>query len=229
MREILLSMWRKIVMGVLWFFFNTRLYRAKSMLHRFFFDRKYRGTPIATYGSLKELVAWLDKQEWKRDGLDTAWDAVCTPEKVQAIGQGGDHRIGDCDEFAVYIVAAIEKSFGAGLMAAEDIRHPRFFTVLWMTRDGVPDGHNAALLEHLQPNGSVKYSYMDYALPGRKHETPAQVAVQLAADYAGWMTTGHGTQESTVLFWAISDSDLRLIECGFGDGWMRGNYQKKDP
>ena len=226
MKSTLVAIWRWLASVSTLVFLALRGYQIKSAVHRFFYDRKYRDTPITVYPTLAELHAFIAKQEWVRDGLDSLWDAVCTPQKVQAVGQG-DHKVGDCDEFAIYTTAAVEKALAAGLMKDTNIANPRFFTVVWMEHNGMPDGHNVCLLERPQPNGTVKYSYMDYHMPSEPPlDTPAQVAVLVAASYAGWSSSGHGTVESGVMCWCAAKTDLTPTASGMGDGWNRGINQK---
>lgn len=228
MNPILLAVWRWLASVGVWLWLACRLYKWKSAIHRFFFDRKYNGTEITVYPTVKALQEWIAKQEWVRDNIDSGWDAVCSPEKVQAVGQSGDHRVGDCDEFAIYLTAAIEKALAAGQMKEMNVANPRFFTVTWMEKTGAPDGHNVCLLERPQPNGSPpKYSYMDYGMPSEPPlDTPAQVAVLIASSYAGWSSSGHGTKESGVLCWGTADARLTPKETRLGAGWVKGVVQK---
>jgi len=176
---------------------------------------------------LADLAAWIDQQKWVRDGLDSLFDAVCSPQKVQAVGQSGDHKIGDCDEFAIYLTAAIEKSLALGHMKEDNIQNPRFFTVTWMEKSGKAEGHNVCLLERPQPNGPPKFSYMDYGMPSEPPlDTPAQVAVLVASKYAGWSGVGHGKVESGVLVWCACKTNLSPVNMGIGDGWNRGVNQE---
>lgn len=226
MNPTLLAVWRWLASVGTWLFLVCHGYRFKSWLHRIIFDRKYRDTPITVYPTLAELHAWIDKQQWVKDGLDSLYDAVCTPQKVQAVGQG-DHKIGDCDEFAIYTTAAIEKALALGQMKEKNIANPRFFTVTWMEKNGAPDGHNVCLLERPQPGGGVKYSYMDYYMPSEPPlDTPAQVAVLIAQTYAGWAADNYGGVESGVLCWCACKTNLAPVMSGLGSGWNRGINQK---
>ena len=227
MKNALIAVWRFLASIGIWIWLNGRAYQGWSSIHRAIFDRKYRDTEIATYATLKDLAAWIDQQKWVKDGLDSLFDAVCSPQKVQAIGQTGDHKIGDCDEFGIYLTAAIEKSLATGVMKADqNVQNPRFFTVTWMEKSGKPDGHNVCLLERPQPNGTVKFSYMDYDLPSEPPlDTPAQVAVLIASRYAGWAGPGHGKAESGVLCWCACKTNMSPVATGIGDGWARGVNQ----
>lgn len=138
-----------------------------------------------------------------------------------------DWTTSQCDEFAIYLTAAIEKSLAAGQMTEMNIREPRFFTVTWMERSGAAEGHNVCLLQRPQKDGTVLYSYMDYGMPSEPPlATPAQVAVLIASRYAGWSTTGHGTQESGVLCWGIQRTNLSPETVSTGSGWVNGAYAK---
>jgi hypothetical protein len=235
MKTTLVAIWRWVASVCTLGFLALRGYQIKSAVHRFFFDRKYRDTPITVYPTLAELHAWIDQQKWVKDGLTSLWDAVCTPQKVQAVGQGsgplakGDkvHEVGDCDEFAIYTTAAIEKALALGQMKEKNIANPRFFSVVWMERNGMPDGHNVCLLERPQPNGPPKYSYMDYYMPSEPPlDTPAQVAVLIASTYAGWAKNNYGGVESGVMCWCAAKTDLTPTMSGMGYGWNRGINQK---
>lgn len=228
MKNALVAVWRFLASVGIWIFLMGRMYQFKSWIHRRLFDRQYDNTPITVYPTVKALQEWVAKQEWVKDDIRSGWDAVCTPNKVQAVGQGGDHRVGDCDEFAIYITAAIEKALATGTMTEMNIANPRFFTVTWMERNGMPDGHNVCLVERPQPGGlPPKYSYMDYGMPSEPPlDTPAQVAVLIAQSYAGWSGTGHGSQESGVLCWGIQRSNLSPVQAGLGSGWNKGRNQK---
>jgi len=227
MKNALIAVWRFLASLGIWIWLNGRGYQGWSAIHRAIFDRKYKGTEIATYATLEDLAAWIDLQKWVKDGLDSLFDAVCSPQKVQAVGQTGDHKIGDCDEFGIYLTAAIEKSLASGVMKADqNVQNPRFFTVTWMEKSGKPDGHNVCLLERPQPNGPVKYSYMDYQLPSEPPlDTPDQVAVLIASKYAGWSGLGHGKVESGVLCWCATKTNMTPVKTGIGVGWTRGANQ----
>jgi hypothetical protein len=138
-----------------------------------------------------------------------------------------DWTTSQCDEFAIYLTAAIEKALALGQMQEMNIANPRFFTVMWMEKTGRPEGHNVCLLERPQPNGTTKYSYMDYGMPSEPPlDTPGQLAVLIASRYAGWSSTGHGTVESGVLCWSTAHTNLKPDQTGFGDGWNKGVNQK---
>lgn len=138
-----------------------------------------------------------------------------------------DWTTSQCDEFAVYITAAIEQALEAGLMRDLNIANPRFFTVTWMEKNGAPDGHNVCLIERPQPFGPPKFSFMDYGLPSEPPlDTPAQVAVLIASSYAGWSSTGHGSKESGVLCWCVARTNLSPVTSGLGVGWNKGVNQK---
>lgn len=225
MNPTLLAIWRWLATFWSWLFLRFHFYQYKSYLHRYFWDREYDGTPLTVYATVNDLREWIAKQTWVADNWTELWDAVCTPQKVQAVGQGaakeGDvaHDIGDCDEFAIYITNAIEVSLAAGQMKELNIANPRFFTVTWMTPDGKPEGHNVCLLERPQTDGTVKFSFMDYGMPSIEMDTPAQVAVYVAQHYCG---EPYGSVECGVLVWCVSDCNLKPLKAGWGDGWVRG-------
>lgn len=216
MSNFLVAAWRWWLSVLLWFYIRSHLYKGWSHLHRFLYDRPYAKTEISTYATLSDLRDWISKQNWVADGWTELFDAVCSPEKVQAVGQEGDHNIGDCDEFAVYLTAAITKSLNAGLMQADKIRNPRFLTVCWMNREGKSDGHNVCLLEHVKDDGTVQYAYMDYGMPRPPQASPADVAQTVARDYA------KKGDVVGIIAWSVSALDLTPIEVHIGRGWMNG-------
>jgi hypothetical protein len=166
---------------------------------------------------VKEVIR--DGQELPCFDFETEDHFVWLPE--------ADWTTSQCDEFAIYLTAAIEKALAVGQMTEMNIANPRFFTVMWMEKTGRPEGHNVCLLERPQPNGTTKYSYMDYGMPSEPPlDTPGQLAVLIASRYAGWSSTGHGTVESGVLCWSTAHTNLKPDQTGFGDGWNKGINQK---
>lgn len=382
-----LATWRFLVSIAVWAWIMGRAYKAKSAFHRALFDGKYKDTEMPLYTSLHALKKWIAAQKWTMDSWDSLFDAICTVQKIQAVGQSGNHMIGDCfakgtlvlrddhqlvpveallegdhiwgldtwtmvtktwdkpvlptwsvrlnngssmrltpdhkvwvldcgahansavfqpcscpvagrtsrrvtvrdlvpgqvltqptrlpddlasvgpgrahiegllrvvevvkggkelpcfdfetedhyvwlpeadwttsqcDEFALYTTYMIEKSLAAGYMKESNLQNPKLMSVIWVTKDWMPNGHNVCLLERPQPDGTVKYSYMDYGSPSEPPlDTPAQVADLIAAKYSGHDKAG-AAKEAGVACWAIQSSDLTPVRGGIGKGWLNG-------
>ena len=201
------AVWQFVCAVVAWVAFNSRVLKLHSMLHRALYDRKYAGTAVATYKSVNELANWIAEQKWVADDWTALWDAWCTPNKVQAVGQtDGSHEIGDCDEFAIYIAAAVEKSLALSTLGDSGIDRARVLTVMW-TEGYKLGGHNVALFSYKQvTDGATWYAYMDYGLPSVKRLTVQEVVQDVRDRYA---------KGSLGLGWAVSTFDLQLEQFRF--------------
>ena len=198
--------WQFVWAALAWFAFKSRILKLNSVIHRFLYDRKYAGTPVATYKTVNELANWMAQQKWVGDDWTSLWDAWCTPNKIQAVGQtDGSHEIGDCDEFAIYISAAVEKSLALGTLES-GIDRARVLTVMWT--DGYKvGGHNVALFSYKQvTDGATWYAYMDYSMPSVKRLTIQQVVQDVRDLYANG---------SLGLGWAVSTFDMKLEQFRF--------------
>lgn len=143
------------------------LYQPKSWLYRWVFERRYRDVPVSLYSSIDELVRFIRRQVWTADGLSQGWDAFSYPGKIEMIGQQGDHKIGDCDEFALYIAYALRESAKAGRIEifspTDEVGiNPCVLTVCWVNPNGSAGGHNVAFWQA----GTTSY-YMDYGHPSK--------------------------------------------------------------
>jgi hypothetical protein len=141
-----------------------RLYQVNSWFYRWTFRRKYLKYPVSTYNSFDELVAFVQTLEWIKDGWQQRGDAFDYPEAVEYIGRYGDKKIGDCDEFAVYIATALQKSVNAKQLSGVD--QIRIMTITWISPEGRGGGHNVCFMRF--PDVSLpglRYGYMDYGQP----------------------------------------------------------------
>ena len=182
-----LRVWMAIIQFFTVWGVRCYLYKWKSDLHRWIYDREWATVELSTYVSIADLQKWMQGFVWKADGLTELWDAVCTPNKVQAVGRGNSPHGNDCDEEAVYLTAVIEKSLAAGLMQEDGVANPRFLSVTWFAgRACIPNGHNVCLLEYPQKSdGSTWYAYMDYGAPSTKYRTVQEVVDRVRQIYAG--------------------------------------------
>lgn len=188
-------------------FSGLRLYSMKSHLYRAIFERKFRNVEISTYSTWEALVAFVDKLVWTADSWEEGFDAFSYPGKVEIVGNApGVRRVGDCDEFAIYLAAAITKSITEGVLEPWRALKPHgaeILTVTWMDKNGKYGGHNACLIWWTDSRGNSKCSYMDYSEPSTAMGHPAQVKNQVMARYA---------PEGTCLGWSIMGHDLSVRE-----------------
>lgn len=175
-----------------------RLYQVNSWLYRWTFRRKYLKYPVSTYSSFDELAAFIKTLEWIKDGWQQRGDAFDYPEAVEYIGRYGDKKIGDCDEFAVYIATALQKSVDAKQMSGVD--RIRILTVTWIGADGKGGGHNVCLMHF--PDVSLpgrSYGYMDYSLPHSYPSVPETVKGVVEHYSPGGTCTGYGVLDPRTL------------------------------
>lgn len=201
----MINVWAAIARFFTFLYLRLHGYQLWSYLYRFVWERKYKSVKIHRFERLALLVDFIRLQKWKADSWKEMFDAVSSPEKVQAIGQdaSGDHLIGDCDEFAVYLANAISVSLKAGMMAADGIANPRFLTITWIDKKTKKaGGHNVCLLEYPSEVGSSLYAYMDYGKPSAKFFTIGDV-VKLVRD------TYVGEGNHIGLAWCAADPNLK--------------------
>ncbi len=202
-----MNTWTKIKLYVgiawTWFYMSIGYYGAWSRLYRFFWEFKYRNLELSTYASYEELLAVTRKLIWTADTWQQLFDAISRPEKVEYIAKWGiEKRVGDCDEFAIYNVATLNKSLREGKFIGDfELEGALLMSVMWMDKDGNYGGHNVALLlKDLEY--SQGYAYMDYGMPSATKNTVREV-VQLVLDrYA---------PGGTLLTYAVQTEDLKIV------------------
>lgn len=152
------TIWHWICRISCWLFLRGHLYRFKSWLYRETFEYPYKHTELTIYTSLGDLATFLRKLIWTADSWEELFDAISYPGKVEVVGTTGDRKVGDCDEFAVYIANAVIRSIKAGYLP--EVRTAKMMAVTWC-EGWKPGGHNVAVLE--MTDGRV--AYMDYGMP----------------------------------------------------------------
>jgi len=178
----------------------TRCYPIWSKLHRLISDRAPRkaGITLPLFSNIDEIVPLINDFVWRPDSLEDAGDAICSPEMVwYRYLLDVDHKIGDCDEFAIFISSVIKKSINAGTWMSV-VEDPNLLSTTWMNPDGKVEGHNVCILRVGQT-----YGFMDYGDPvwcGAKERVPLMILNQRAA------------KNATLVGWAIHTPDLRLME-----------------
>lgn len=217
-----------VVTAVQWFlkiYLGSGIYKFWSSIHRFLFDGKWKNVELPKYDSMDDVVRKIETFKWKQDGATELFDAICTPQKVQAVGFDKTSPHGnDCDEEAIWNSNVISNSipfkdpvnfWHTGLQRAD------FFTVTWFeVKDpgttfwsklysyffGISfSGHNVCLLTY--DNG---YRYLDYSFPSNVYKTVDEVAQLVINTYAGWDSTGHGTKKGERLVYCVADKDLNV-------------------
>lgn len=194
--------WLGYLFVLIW---HLRIYPLASKLHRFLFDGAARGTPLPTFQDTQEIVPYLHGMVWRPDSWIDFGDSICTPEMVWwRYLNAADHKIGDCDEYAVWLAATINKSIRAGVWEDRS-RDPLILTNTWMEPGGHITGHNVCLLRRIVEVGSTgvwNYGYMDYDAPiwcG----SPEQVVEAIRKRYAERGSVGIG--------WALHTWDLKFV------------------
>ena len=165
-----------------------------STIHRRFHCAKYGRAPLPKM-DVASAAQKMHGFQWRRDGARSLWDAVCTPQKVAAIGFDPDlvgEEDNDCDEEGIFLTNTVEDPW---------VLKVEFMTVMWWDPEDGFGGHNVCLLTR---TGGVQY--MDYGTPRAVCQTEREIALQVCADYTG----GNGVLTS----WYISDKDLRPLRGG---------------
>lgn len=195
-------------------YMRFRIYSFWSKLYRLLFEGRYRNIEISTYQTFADLEKFTRKLVWTADTWQQLFDAVSLPQKVEYIGnwQIGDKRVGDCDEFAIYITAAINKSIVDGVLLdmSYDIRQALFFTVMWMDADGVMGGHNVSLLA-LDDPFIRQYLYMDYGMPRKQFDGEYWIPFNSIDEVAEAVRLRYAGTGNTSLGWAIHSGDMKFM------------------
>lgn len=183
---MLKKIWLGVCRAVFGAFISAHGYRVKSWSYRYAFEKKYLSYPVREYHSLADLVKFVQTLEWVADSWEQLFDAISYPEKVEYVGYYGDKKVGDCDEFAVYLAAAINKS------PALPVGRAQLLTVIWVDAKNKPGGHNVCLLRSKDDH----WGYMDYG-PPRYYTSLREVVDAVVARY--------GKDGAECCGWAVSD------------------------
>lgn len=215
----------KIVVGRFFcYLYLLLLYRWWSRLYRLIWEHKYSTVALQSYRNFTDLVAIMRTCVWTADGWKQIWDAFSYPGKVQFIinTDGPKPKIGDCDEFAIYLANVLEQSSTLGghengrfvLDTYEGmmVERARVLTVSWVKQDGKYGGHNVCLIDffdlkskHHPLTGPDYYAFMDYDYPNVMQVDLRGVIEQVMNKYA---------PGGTCIAWAIHDKDLKLEKVG---------------
>jgi hypothetical protein len=202
--------WRKIKIFFgrvgTYLYLSSGLYGLWSRIYRTLFEYRYRNLQLTTYERYEDLVAAVRKLIWKADSWQQLWDAISRPQRVEyVLNWQVDKRVGDCDEFAIYEVATLNKSLKEGVFIGDfDLEWAALLTVTWVDKAGKYGGHNVCLLiKDLEYSSG--YAYMDYGMPSRTRNTIREVVIDVLNRYA---------PEGDLLMWGVSSEDLRPMLVG---------------
>lgn len=196
-------------------------YRIKSALYRLLFERAYRNDHIRLFYDLDGVAHFIKPDAWRADSWTSGWDAVSYPGKAQRVftGELDPKENFDCDDFAVWIVAALRLGASVGTMPA--IKDICMMSCIW----GEPNsfkvgGHNVCLFAvgvpktdtashgHVTVDGrkqflSPGFYTMDYGLPYGPYESPEAAARAVCLR----MSAGGGVP----LVMSCHDEDIRHL------------------
>lgn len=185
-------------------YLRFHIYTTWSRIHRLLFDRIANGTQLPTFATPDEMTPILKGMVWRPDSWIDLGDAICTPEIVwYRYLHDVDHKVGDCDEFAVFNSNTIALSIAEKKWTAP-IDSPHFLTVTWITAEGAGSGHNVCLLRQIHTIAGHDYEdwgYMDYGLPqffGSKQSVVDAIRKRYAGP--GYIGVGWGVHTPTLGF-----------------------------
>jgi len=189
--------WRALVTFIAYWFVRARGYKSWSNIYRWLYERRFRDVKLSTFAALKLLPPFMRNGKlWVSDTWRQLWDAVSSPQYVQQVFANVEpvpvHGF-DCDEHAVFLVAAIQKSIATGTMK-EPIASVRFFTVTWFEGLRIC-GHNSCLLEW----SDRTFSFMDYHSPSRRCASVQEVADLVRSSYS---------EAAIPMTWCVQSLDL---------------------
>jgi hypothetical protein len=201
------SLWTKIklffgIIGI-YLYLRLSLYGAWSWTYRTLFEWKYRNIKLSTFDRYEGLLAVTRKLIWTADTWRQLGDAISRPERVEYVARWSiNKRVGDCDEFAIYNVATLNKSLRERVFVGDlDLEAAYLLTVTWMKKDGGYGGHNVALLV----KSDQGYQYMDYGIPSKTRNSVREIAMDVVNRYASG---------GTLLLYGIQTENLRCFQVG---------------
>lgn len=197
----MIKAWRAVVTFCVYWWLKLGAYRIKSNIYRTLFERKYAKIEILPFTHLSQLPEFVKRGSlWRSDSWKQLFDAVSSPQYAQQVFSGKEpvpeHGL-DCDEHAIFLVAAIKKSLELGRLT-DKVKQPFFLTVTWFEDGWKPNGHNVCLFE--MEDG--KFYFMDYSEPNGGWDTIQDLVNAIRARYCSAKTVDS-------LCWCVSDYDLR--------------------
>ena len=197
------------------FIYLAAIYTPWSRFYQFIWEWNCRNIRVDTYKNYFDLAKVLKTCIWVPDGWKRLWSAYSNVGTIQAIintTQPGQRDIGDCSEFAVYNVNAINASTLEPWNKLYTLS-ARILTILWIDASGTYGGHDVCLIEWFDPtithHGSAGdcFSYMDYDQPNAPQYDINGVLDQIIGKYA---------PGGTILAWSIRDQNLKVQQTHWG-------------
>lgn len=157
------------------------------------FEGDYGSFALPVYSSYAEIKTDLDRLPYRKD---LYVNHISHPERVRYFIEHPEEASDslDCDEFAIYICAAILR--GQAHQAFRDVRRVSLLSVGYRKTDGEATGHNVCLIE--RRDGTC--GYMDYDLP-RFYDSIEKTVAAVVRQYApGGVGLAWALSSPTTLF-----------------------------
>lgn len=166
----IIAIWHFLVRALVRIATTLHLYRLKSMLYRLIFERGFRDVKLSVWHSFDDIANFILPETWRADSWETLFDAVSYPGKAQLVFEGklGPTKNFDCDEFAIWLTATLERCKNAGTLNVSGVG---MMSCIWAEDGFKIKGHNVCLFR--MPTG---FYVMDYRMPLGPYETPAEAA-----------------------------------------------------
>lgn len=187
----------------IYLYFRLYIYGIWSWAYRALFERQFIFKKVAVYPSLTALSMRMKNLKWMPDTYRQLGDVISSPGRVEAVLSGEIEQPfenTDCDEFAVYLTNAIERSLTDPECPIQQnephLEKAEMLTIMWGGKKY--EGHNVCLLTY--DDGDKKsYCYMDYGMPSPHVGSVKEVVQQVLKLYA---------PDSYCLGWAISNKNV---------------------
>jgi hypothetical protein len=144
---------------------------------------------------------------WRPDSRQELGDAISLPQRVEYVAKWAvSKRAGDCDEFAIYNAATLNKSIREGKFTGDPyLREAFLMSVMWVDAGGKYGGHNVTLLERPFGPETTYHSYMDYGLPSKARLDLREVVIDVLNRYC---------PGGTLLGYTVYTENLKPIRSG---------------
>lgn len=188
----------------IYLYIQLRIYSLWSKLYQFMFQKDFRA-PIELHSGYSSIVNSMRSGKlYKSDGPRELWDAIGHPEYVQWVINKGEAPMGmDCDEHAIYIVAALNCAIKSGVFVDSTLLDAKLLTISWIDKKGKFGGHNVALLRtRVVTFYPYAYSFMDYGFPSKAKGSINEIVDDVVHRYGGLGAKCIG--------WSTQDENLKV-------------------
>lgn len=199
--------WRWIAGISTLLYITWRVYKFKSQLYRWIWERRFLSVELKLFTDLRQLPDFMDfGRKWRSDSWLQMFDSISSPQYAQQVFSGEEpvpkHGL-DCDEHAIFLVAAIRNSLEKGMLLDSGYANPKLLTVTWVDLGtGKAGGHNVCMLEVLRGTLPPQYAFMDYHDPRGLCGSPEELALFITKQYA---------PAAVLLLWAVQEEDLTPV------------------